>query len=198
MPYAEYGGTLPKTIHASRAGTETFLRRLVLGGDYKNIRQIIGTVTGVPRNPHNPEFIDHVTVRTPEGTQNIAASLVIGMILLYLDMITHTNTSSDCTGPAAAGLKWLRREGYGFADRYTSNQLPLDELRIAYDQKLHYSTLQFHVPPELGRKLPGLPYPYDDCGPIYCNSPSDPTKDNRCMYSQRVDGDICELSLPFV
>ncbi len=101
MPYAEYGGTLPKTIHASRAGTETFLRRLVLGGDYKNIRQIIGTVTGVPRNPHNPEFIDHVTVRTPEGTQNIAASLVIGMILLYLDMITHTNTSSDCTGPAS-------------------------------------------------------------------------------------------------
>ncbi|KAK0239353.1 hypothetical protein EDD85DRAFT_936439 [Armillaria nabsnona] len=176
MPYAEYGGTLPKTIHASRAGTETFLRRLVLGGDYKNIRQIIGTVTGVSRNPHNPEFIEHVTVRTPEGTQNIAASLVV-----------------DCTGPAAAGLKWLRREGYGFADRYTSNQLPLDELRIAYDQRLHYSTFQFHVPPELGRRLPGLPYPYDDCGPIYCNSPSDPTKDNRCMYSQRVDGDILQV-----
>ncbi|KAK0501744.1 hypothetical protein EDD18DRAFT_1317883 [Armillaria luteobubalina] len=151
MPYAEYGGALPKTIYASRAGTETFIRRLVL------------------------EFIDHVTVRTPEGVQNIAASLVV-----------------DCTGPAAAGLKWLRREGYGFADRYASNQLPLDELRIAYDQKLHYSTLQFHVPPELGRRIPGLPYPYDDCGSIYCNSP-DPTKDNRCMYSQRVDGDILQV-----
>ncbi|KAK0214992.1 hypothetical protein IW262DRAFT_256147 [Armillaria fumosa] len=88
--------------------------------------------------------------------------------------------------------KWLRQEGYRFADRYASSKLPLDELRIAYDQKLRYSTLQLHVPPELGRKLPGLLYTYDDCGPIYCNLP-DPTKDNRCIYSQRVDRDILQV-----
>ncbi|KAK0489373.1 hypothetical protein IW261DRAFT_1414724 [Armillaria novae-zelandiae] len=46
----------------SRAGTEMFIHRLVLGEDYKNIRQITGTITGVSRNPHDLEFIDHVTV----------------------------------------------------------------------------------------------------------------------------------------
>ncbi|KAK0466730.1 uncharacterized protein EV420DRAFT_1474171 [Desarmillaria tabescens] len=136
-PYAEYGGSLPKTMCAGRAGIETLMRRLVLGGEYKNIRQIIGTVTGVSRSPHNPGYLEEVTVRTSEGTQNIRAALVVG--------------------PAAASLKWLRREGYGFADKYTRNQLPLDELKIAYDQKLHYSTLQFHVTPELGRKAPWPP-----------------------------------------
>ncbi|KAK0197957.1 hypothetical protein F5146DRAFT_1017606 [Armillaria mellea] len=163
------------TIRAGRAGIETFIRRLVLGGDYKNIRQIIGTVTSISRSAHNPEFIDQVTVRTSEGTQSIPATLVL-----------------DCTGPAAAGMKWLRREGYGFADRYGPNQLPLDELKIAYDQKLHYSTLQFRVPPELGRKLPGLPYSFDECGVIYCNSP-DPKKENRCLYSQHLDGNLVQI-----
>ncbi|PBK99933.1 hypothetical protein ARMGADRAFT_1074766 [Armillaria gallica] len=164
MPYTEYSGTLPRSIYASRAGTETFLRRLVLSGDYQNIRQVIGTVTGVSRNLHNSEFIDHVMVRTPEGTQTL--QLLSSLIVQDLQL--------------------LARNG-------SDGRLPLDELRIAYDQKLHYSTLQFHVPPELGRRLPGLPYPYDNCGPIYCNSPSDPTKDNRCMYSQCVDGDILQV-----
>ncbi|KAK0232717.1 hypothetical protein IW262DRAFT_1326368 [Armillaria fumosa] len=175
LPYAEYGGSLPHTIQAGRAGIETFTRRLVLGGNYKNIRQIIGTVTGISRSVHNPDFIDQVTVRTSEGAQSIPATLVL-----------------DCTGPAAAGLKWLRREGYGFADRYGPNQLPLDELKIAYDQKLHYSTLQFHVPPKLGRKLPGLPYPYDKCGVIYSNAP-DPKKEKRCLYSQHLDGNFVQI-----
>ncbi len=83
MPEAEYGGALPKTIYAGRAGVETFLRHLVLGGDYKNIRQVIGTVTGVSRNANSPEFIDQVTVRTSEGTRTIPAALVVGMTLLF-------------------------------------------------------------------------------------------------------------------
>ncbi|SJL13842.1 uncharacterized protein ARMOST_17291 [Armillaria ostoyae] len=116
-PDAEYGGTLPKSLYTGRAGIETLLRRLVLRGDYKNIRQVIGTVTGVSRNANRLEFIDQVTVRTSEGTRNIPAALV------------------DYTGAAAVGMKWLRREGYGFADRYGRNQLPLDRLKIAYDQK---------------------------------------------------------------
>ncbi|KAK0474602.1 hypothetical protein IW261DRAFT_1341501, partial [Armillaria novae-zelandiae] len=148
---------------------------LVLGGDYKNIRQVVGTVTGISRNTNTPETIDRVTVRTSEGTRTIPAALII-----------------DCTGAAAAGMKWLRHEGYGFADGYGRNQLPLDELKIAYDQKLHYATLQFRITPELGRKLPGLPVPYDECWGIYNNS-MDSSKENRCVYSQRVDGDIIQL-----
>ncbi|PBK69033.1 hypothetical protein ARMSODRAFT_172347 [Armillaria solidipes] len=175
VPYIEYGGSLPETFCAGRAGFETLLRRLVLGGDYKRIRQVIGTVIGVSRSAQNPGYLDGISVRTPGGVQNISATLVV-----------------DCTGPAAAGLKWLRREGYGFADTYTKNQLHLDQLRIAYDQKLQYSTLQFHVPPELGRKIPGLPLPYDECGYIYCLS-TDPDKDHRNVYSQRIDGNFIQL-----
>ncbi|KAK0188450.1 hypothetical protein F5146DRAFT_1225237 [Armillaria mellea] len=125
MPYAEYGGTLPKTIYASRAGTETFIRRLVLGGEYKNIRQIIGTVTGVSRSPHNPSsltMLQSVLLKGPETLQLLSSLIVQDLQLL----------------------------------------------------------------------LPGLPYPYDDCGPIYCNSP-DLSKDDRCTYSQRVDGDILQV-----
>ncbi|KAK0215876.1 hypothetical protein EDD85DRAFT_444658 [Armillaria nabsnona] len=174
-PDAEYGGTLPKSIYTGRAGIETLLRRLVLGGDYKNIRQVIGTVTGISRNANSPEFIDQVTVRTSEGIRTIPTALVV-----------------DCTGAAAAGMKWLRREGYGFADRYGRNQLPLDELKIAYDQKLHYTTLQFRITPELGRKLPGLPVPYDECWGIY-NNLADSRTENRCIYSGRVDEDTIQF-----
>ncbi|PBK99981.1 hypothetical protein ARMGADRAFT_1074807 [Armillaria gallica] len=175
-PYKQYGGSLPQTLYLGRTGLETLLRRLVLGGDYKNIRQVIGTVIGISRDVSNPLFIDRVTVRTPEGAvSDISAALVV-----------------DCTGSAAAGLKWLRREGYGVGDTYAKNELPLDELKISYDQKLHYSTLQFHVPPELGRKLPGLPVPYDECGMIYVFIP-DINKENRCISSQKIDGDFIQL-----
>ncbi|KAK0215858.1 hypothetical protein EDD85DRAFT_996317 [Armillaria nabsnona] len=154
-PYKQYCGSLPQTLYLGRTGLETLLRRLVLGGDYKNIRQVIGTVVGISRDVSDPLFIDRVTVRTPEGAMSdISAALVV-----------------DCTGSAAASLKWLRREGYG---------------------KLHYSTLQFYVPPELGRRLPGLPVPYDECGMIYVFIP-DINKENRCISSQKIDGDFIQL-----
>lgn len=79
-PTAEYGGSLPKTAYAGRAGLETLIRRLVLGGNYKNIRQITGTVTGVSRDRVDPQFLESVTVRTPDGTMNIPATLVVGKI----------------------------------------------------------------------------------------------------------------------
>ncbi|PBK99973.1 hypothetical protein ARMGADRAFT_1074800 [Armillaria gallica] len=175
-PYEQYGGSLPQTLYLGRTGLETLLRRLVLGGDYKNIRQVIGTVVGISRGVSDPHFIDRVTVRTPEGAMtDISAALVV-----------------DCTGSAATGLRWLRREGYGIGDTYAKNELPLHKLKISYDQKLHYSTLQFHVPPELGRKLPGLPVPYDECGMIYVFIP-DISKERRCIYSQRIEGDFIQL-----
>ncbi|PBK60674.1 hypothetical protein ARMSODRAFT_897726 [Armillaria solidipes] len=176
-PYKQYGGSLPKTLYLGRMGLETLLRRLVLGGDYKNIRQVIGTAVGISRDVSDPLSIDRVTVRTPEGAMtDISAALVV-----------------DCTGSPAAGLKWLRREGYGIGDTYAKNELSLDKLKISYDQKLHYSTLQFHVPPELGRKLPGLPVPYDECGMIYIFIP-DPNKENRCIYSQKIEGNFIQFS----
>ncbi|PBK68972.1 hypothetical protein ARMSODRAFT_1038406 [Armillaria solidipes] len=175
-PYKQYCGSLPQTLYLGRTGLETLLRRLVLGGDYKSIRQVIGTVVGISRDVSDPLSIDRVTVRTPEGAiTDISAALVV-----------------DCTGSAAAGLKWLRREGYGIGDTYAKNELPLDKLKISYDQKLHYSTLQFHVPSGLGRKLPGLPVPYDECGMIYVFIP-DINKEKRCIYSQRIEGDFIQL-----
>ncbi|KAK0466734.1 uncharacterized protein EV420DRAFT_1505023 [Desarmillaria tabescens] len=174
-PHAEYGGSLPSTIYASRIGLETCLRRLVLGGRYKNIRQIIGTVTGVSRSTSNSNLLDAVTVRTPEGPSSIETALVI-----------------DCTGPASAGLKWLRREGFGFMDSYNQDQLPLDDLKVAYDQKLQYTTLQFHITPEVATRLPGLPAPFDECGIIYCLA-TDPEKESRCMYTNRVDRNIIQI-----
>ncbi len=64
---------------ASRRGFETLLRRLVLGGCHKNIRQVIGTITGVSRSASNPEYIDRVTIRTTAGAREINAALVVGL-----------------------------------------------------------------------------------------------------------------------
>ncbi|KAK0442353.1 hypothetical protein EV421DRAFT_1736217 [Armillaria borealis] len=47
-------------------------------------------------------------------------------------------------------------------------------------------------PPELGRKLPELPVPYDECGMIYIFIP-DINKEKRCIYSQRIEGDFIQL-----
>ncbi|KAK0212464.1 hypothetical protein DFS33DRAFT_1269259 [Desarmillaria ectypa] len=140
-PVAEYGGLLPKTTYAVRAGLETPIRIFVKS-----------------------------RARSPAS----------------LEMEEALNSSNQLYGPSSCRLG---REGYGFADRYTKNQLPLDKLKITYDQKLHCSTLQFRVPPELRRRLPGLPVPYDECGMIYCLF-TDSAKDYRIMYSQRVDGDF--------
>lgn len=64
---------------ASRRGFETLLRRLVLGGRHKNVRQVIGTVTGVSRSASSPEYIDRVTIRTTAGAKEINAALVVGL-----------------------------------------------------------------------------------------------------------------------
>ncbi|KAK0188415.1 hypothetical protein F5146DRAFT_1139933 [Armillaria mellea] len=171
-PYGQYNGVLPDTMTASRRGFETLLRRLVLGGRHKNIRQVIGTVTGVSRSTFNPEYIDRVTIRTTAGAQEINAALVV-----------------DCTGAASAGMKWLRREGYGQSETYPSGKLPFEELKIAYDQKIVYSTVQLCVPPELGKRLPGLLASFDRCGLIYVCI-ADPVLDCRGITLQRIEGNL--------
>ncbi|PBK68974.1 hypothetical protein ARMSODRAFT_1038412 [Armillaria solidipes] len=174
-PYDQYNGVLPDSMTASRRGFETLLRRLVLGGGHKNIRQVIGTVTGISRSASNPEYLDRVTIRTTAGTREIDAALVV-----------------DCTGAASAGMKWLRREGYGQSDTYPSGKLPLNELKIAYDQKIVYSTVKLHVPPELGNRLPGLPAPFDECGLIYACI-ADPVLDCRGITLQRIEGNLVQI-----
>ncbi|KAK0202373.1 hypothetical protein DFS33DRAFT_1476019 [Desarmillaria ectypa] len=169
-PYNQYNGTLPDTITAGRPGLETLMRRLVLGGRYKNIHQIVGTVTGVSCNVPNSKWLDRVIIRTAVGTHEIRAALVV-----------------DCTGPASAGLKWLKRQGYAQSDMYPRGKLPLEKLRIAYDQKVTYSTFGFCVPPELGNRLPGLPASYSKCGIIYI-CVTDPKSDCRGIHIQRVEG----------
>ncbi|KAK0442351.1 hypothetical protein EV421DRAFT_1710715 [Armillaria borealis] len=174
-PYDQYNGVLPDTMTGSRRGFETLLRRLVLGGRHKNIRQLIGTVTGVSRSASNPEYLDRVTIRTTAGAQEINAALVV-----------------DCTGAASAGMKWLRREGYGQSETYPSGKLPFDELKIAYDQKIVYSTVKFRVPPELGKRLPGLPASFDKCGLIYACI-ADPVLDCRGITIQRIEGNLVQV-----
>ncbi len=86
-PYAEYNGDLPKTIFVSRPGLETLIRRLVLGGQYRNIKQIIGTVTGLVRNASDLQYLNQVTVRTVEGARTINAAMVVGESLYSFIMI---------------------------------------------------------------------------------------------------------------
>ncbi|KAK0501776.1 hypothetical protein EDD18DRAFT_1144312 [Armillaria luteobubalina] len=155
-PYDQYNGILPVTMTASRRGFETLLRRLVLSGRHKNIRQVIGTVTGVSRSTSNPEYLDRVIIRTTAGSREIDAAFVV-----------------DCTGAASAGMKWLRREGYGQSETV-------------------YWTLKFHVPPELGNRLSRLPASFEDCGLTYACL-TDPVLDCRGITLQRIEGNLLHI-----
>ncbi|KAK0201144.1 hypothetical protein DFS33DRAFT_1357678 [Desarmillaria ectypa] len=177
VPYEEYGGALPSSTFVGRVGLETLLRRLILGGHHEHVRQIIGTVTGVSRSKSNKQYLDKVIVRTEEGTQTLDAVIVM-----------------DCTGPASAGMKWLRREGFGVAEsgKYPRGKLPLEQLNIKYDPRVYYSTLRFHVPPEVGAKFPGLTTTWDRCSSIYVCL-TEAGIESRAIYCQRIEGDIVQL-----
>ncbi|KAJ7588541.1 hypothetical protein C8J56DRAFT_785461 [Mycena floridula] len=173
IPYAEYNGNLPKVFYPSRAGLETLIRRLVLGGNFPNIRQVIGTVTGVSRTSNT---LSNVSVRTDTGKLELEAAFVV---------------SIDCTGPARAGLKWLEREGFGTSDKYPKGTLPLDQLAVQYHHHMHYATFYFRVPADFGVRLP-IPGGIENCGSIYNMIPS--SEIESCLiYTQRVDGNIIQV-----
>ncbi|KAG7443999.1 uncharacterized protein BT62DRAFT_1078160 [Guyanagaster necrorhizus] len=171
----EYDGDLPKTVFVSRRGLETLICRLVLSDRYENIKQITGTATGVSSSCFNSQYLDQVTIRTGRGIRTVQASMVtrVSDIPGPISQAADPTSFSDCTGPACAGIKWLRREGFGIAAEYPRRKLPLDELKIAYDQKIHYSTLHFHVPKE--------------------NCTTDYTVDHRSIYTQRVEGNFIKV-----
>ncbi|KAJ4483586.1 hypothetical protein J3R30DRAFT_3698456 [Lentinula aciculospora] len=138
-PVESYGGHLPKTFVCSRAGFETLLRRLVLGqGNYSNITQIIGTVIGVLPESDNSSRLSGVKIRRADlHIEELDASLVV-----------------DCTGATRAGVKWLSQSGFGNADVLVNGKLSLQEAKISFDQKLHYSTLICNATPDTLKKLP--------------------------------------------
>ena len=75
-----YGdNALPQTVHASRHGLETLLRRLLIGTkQYPNVEQVVGTVTGVINSGGDPTMLKGVSIRTHDGEKTIAAALVVG------------------------------------------------------------------------------------------------------------------------
>ncbi|KAJ7176567.1 hypothetical protein C8R46DRAFT_1213157 [Mycena filopes] len=150
VPFHAFKSALPKTMYLTRSGFETLLRRLVLNpGSYPNIEYLTGTVTGVNPDPENHSRLSKVIVRVESGVQEFEAALV-----------------ADCTGPTRAGMKWLERNGYGYSTTYPRGKLPLDKLKISFDQKLRYSSMTFRYTPEFHDRLP-LPAELRDTKPIY-------------------------------
>ncbi|KAJ7457464.1 hypothetical protein FB451DRAFT_1353732 [Mycena latifolia] len=125
IPWSTFKSGLPKTMHLSRPGFETLIRRLVLDrSTYPNIEFMAGTVTDVQPDPMNHSRLSTVVVRTESRTQKFPAAL------------------------------WLERNGYGYSATYSAGKLPLDKLKISFDQKLRYVSMNFRVIPELHQRLP--------------------------------------------
>lgn len=76
------------------------------------------------------------------------------------------NLAPDCTGTTRAGLKLLERAGYGFSSSYPAGKLPLDEIKVSYDQRLHYSSFMFSLTPSLRDLLP-IPGGIENKGALY-------------------------------
>ncbi|KIK61246.1 hypothetical protein GYMLUDRAFT_592525 [Collybiopsis luxurians FD-317 M1] len=174
-----YDKDFPKTMEASRAGFETLIRRLVLGrGHYDDIKQIIGTVSGIVPSPDDRSRISKVLVRKDTSNSStvlheIDASLVV-----------------DCTGLSRAGFKWLSKAGYGTAETYPEGKRALTDLKISLDQKLHYCTLICDVPPSVLKALPLPSNTEENKRSNYAIIEDKPTEANgRRMFTiQRLDG----------
>ncbi|KAJ7101457.1 hypothetical protein B0H15DRAFT_816167 [Mycena belliarum] len=172
VPWSTYKSGLPKTLYNTRGGFETLIRRLVLDRDaYPNIEFIAGTVTDVRPDPTDHSRLNLVVVRTEAGIREFPAVLV-----------------ADCTGPARAGMKWLERNGYGYSSKYPTGTLPLDQLKISFDQKLRYSTITFRIRPEIYKRLP-LPRDLEDTKPIYTLLENSPDGNRRAFVLMRADGE---------
>ncbi|KAJ7472287.1 hypothetical protein B0H11DRAFT_1349448 [Mycena galericulata] len=171
IPFSAFKSGLPKTMYLSRSGFETLLRRLVLDREaYPNVQFITGTVTDVRPDPANPARLCTVIIRTDSsGVSEVDATLIV-----------------DCSGPARAGMKWLERNGYGYARTYTTGKLPLNTLKLSFDQKLRYSSLFFRISREFHDRLP-LPAELKHGKPIYTFLEDTP---NRAFFVlMRPDGD---------
>jgi hypothetical protein len=108
---------------------------------------------------------------------------------------------ADCSGPAEAGMKWLRRAGFGTAPSYSTNPPhadaiaedenlslhPLQRLKIQYDPRLWYSTFHYTITPALAERL-SIPGGYHHRRAIY-NFLPDARVELRSLYMMRNEGD---------
>ncbi|KAL1746893.1 hypothetical protein HDZ31DRAFT_33158 [Schizophyllum fasciatum] len=164
------------TVFTSRQGIETLLRRLVLDkGAFPNIDYVVGTVTGLVASAEDPARVGGVAVTGPDGASTIDGAFFV-----------------DCTGSAQA-LKWLPAAGFGQVDPSVKHRknapLSLEELKIAFDPKTRYATMEFPLPPDL---LKRSPVPDDGRNTIYCCL-SHPTKNKESLYVLKRDGNIVQL-----
>ncbi|KAF5384504.1 hypothetical protein D9757_006479 [Collybiopsis confluens] len=163
LPTRSYGGNLAQTLWSSRAGFETLLRRAVLGrGRYPQIEQLAGTVVGVSPQSNDVTRIGKVTVRGADlQVREFEASLIVGM-------------------------KWLAQAGYG-SEPVSSGKIPLQQSKIALDQKLHYSTLICTVTPSTLKKLP-IPNDLDPNTLFYAVMEDKTDFGRRLFVLTRIDG----------
>jgi hypothetical protein len=89
----------------------------------------------------------------------------------------------DCTGPAQAGLKWLRRAGFEVDNADQSSSTSDKPIKLSYELKSHYSTLRFTFHPSLlERYVP--PQHLSESGMLFsCVVEGDSTRD--CVHVQR-------------
>ncbi|KIL58812.1 hypothetical protein M378DRAFT_15278 [Amanita muscaria Koide BX008] len=172
-PKNEYNGSLPPIICAGRPGLETLIRRLVVGRkQYPNVEMVQGTVTGYEADPEQPGYLSKVLFR--RAIDNKIISIPATMVI-------------DCTGPASAGVKMLRRLGHGVP---TGSSGPsLDGLTTHYDQDFRYSSFDIPVTDDLIQRFPKEarePGPIRYCLPEW-------TMDRRMVLSQRIDRNIVQV-----
>ncbi|KAF8624200.1 hypothetical protein AX17_007189 [Amanita inopinata Kibby_2008] len=178
VPVQEYDGGLPMMVCAGRPGLETLLRRLVVGRkSYPNIEQVAGTVVGVEHDVEDPRYLNKVLVR--QGTAGDDSNIIAIPAALVV----------DCTGPARAGSKMIRRLGFGTANTSEPGMLPWEELKISFDQDMHYSTLSLPVTDDMIKRFPAEA---QKVGPILNYFP-DSRLEHRVVFSQRVDRRIVQL-----
>ncbi|KAF8529996.1 hypothetical protein JB92DRAFT_2859327 [Gautieria morchelliformis] len=165
-PWHQYtANNFPTITSLTRAGLETFIRRLVLA-TCPNVKYVPGAVIALVRSESSADAIDSVRVRSREGEEsNILATLVI-----------------DCTGPARCGFRWLQDPSFT-STTGTEQQvspLPLEALKHTYDPKMAYTTCAFDVPPALMPPIKALRFPeeFEAAGFLYVNT-ADPSTDSR-------------------
>lgn len=177
IPFADdfppKGRTHPTTVRITRAGFEIMLRRLVMNS-CENVRYVAGTVLGLEQTD-NTNVITGVRVKTASKEITLSAILAI-----------------DCTGASSAGLRWLRDLANAAKNEEAVKQL--DNLRLTYDPKQSYRTIDLDIPPELIPRLmdAGFPSGWDSTGMVLTVFP-DLKLENKFFSITRKDNNYLEL-----
>ncbi|KAH8116326.1 hypothetical protein DFH11DRAFT_1506179 [Phellopilus nigrolimitatus] len=176
-------GKPPQSLYASREAFERVLRGSIMKSSSR-IRWMVGTVTGVETSPRDASRLSGVNVRTPSGTKGFIDAAFI----------------ADCSGPAQAGLKWLKRvytelekdASLAATLEHVSNALPFDKLTLNYSIAMRARKYRFYVPTEARARLP-IPGGYENAGWIFATLPK--PGELRSFIVDRIEGHRIELAL---